>query len=639
MAQSVQEQQRNAILRMLNLSESGEQSWGSAQTWKVLIFDKFCQDVVAPLLKIGGLRNHGVTLHLGLNSERLPVADVPAVYFVEPTTQNIAKICEDLNKGLYESCYINFASAVPRSLLADLAQGAMEAKAAQRVSGVFDRYVSFVSLAPGLFSLNLPAAYETIHSPLADDQIQQYIERIVDGLLSVLITLRALPVIRCPPGYAAEMVGRRLEERIRELLNKGGAAAAELFSSAAVGASRGASSGAAQRPVLCILDRDVDLVTMLHHTWTYQAMVHDVLGMKLNKLNVPVASNEDPSAPPKVQQYDVDESDNFWVAHAGEPWPDVASAVHEAIEEYSKKCKEMTGSSDASDSLAPGLAAAINAMPEMTEKKRSIDMHTNIVTALLNEVKARELATYYEMEDNFGTNSLSTSISDLERLLQDGERGTLLDKTRALMVLYLTKQSITPTQLQGLLDALSAAGGDPSGIYHLKHMASIRNMTVPSMAVPGLPANPPTSSSGASWMIGSLADKMRSTGEGLLQSGLQNIKNIVNTKKELLICQILDGVMDQKGDGVTQNYIYLDPKAPPTGGEPPRMKAPFRRAIAFVVGGGNYTEMQSLQEWAQGQGRQVVYGATDMVSPLQFVDELCNLGKEQVPGGGGGDLR
>ena len=39
----------------------------------------------------------------------------------------------------------------------------------------------------------------------------RYIERIVDGLLSIVATMRVLPVIRCPPGDAAEMIALRLE--------------------------------------------------------------------------------------------------------------------------------------------------------------------------------------------------------------------------------------------------------------------------------------------------------------------------------------------------------------------------------------------------------------------------------------------
>ena len=32
-----------------------------------------------------------------------------------------------------------------------------------------------------------------------------------------------------------------------------------------------------QRPLLVLLDRNMDLATPLHHTWTYQALSHDVL--------------------------------------------------------------------------------------------------------------------------------------------------------------------------------------------------------------------------------------------------------------------------------------------------------------------------------------------------------------------------
>eukprot|EP00933_Yihiella_yeosuensis_P028601 TRINITY_DN22440_c0_g1_i1.p1 TRINITY_DN22440_c0_g1~~TRINITY_DN22440_c0_g1_i1.p1 ORF type:complete len:655 (+),score=137.53 TRINITY_DN22440_c0_g1_i1:134-2098(+) len=648
MAQSCQEQQRQAILRLLNIggSQTGEPLWGGAQTWKVLIYDKFCQEIVAPLLKVGGLRNHGVTVHWNIATERSPVADTPAVYFVEPTEANIKKISEDLANGLYENCYVNFASAVPRQLLEELAKGALEGSAAQKVAGVFDRYVSFVSLGPQLFTLNLPAAYSTIHSPsIADNIIQAYIERIVDGLLSVIITMQVLPVIRCPANEAAEMVARRLEERIRELMNRGGSAAAELFSSAAVGsgAPRGGDAAASsQRPLLCILDRDVDLVTMIGHTWTYQAMAHDVLGMRLNRLTVPVDATGDEAAPPKAKSYDVDEGDTFWAAHAGEPFPQVATAVHESIEEFERKRAEMATKGegeDPSQAMAPGLLSAINALPEMTEKKRIIDMHTNIATALLNEVKARQLDRYYELEDQVASQSLNTSVTQLQELLNDRQQGTTHDKLRTLMVLYLTKPNMTPQQLDGLVSSLQEMGGETCGVDFLKQLAQFKKMMVPTMSTSG-----PATEGGAKGALagafgglaGNLAGNLLATGEGLLASGISNLKNIVAHKKELVICQILESLMEQKQSPLTDNYIYLDPKAPPSrpGVEVPRIRAPFRRAFVFVVGGGNYVELQCLQEWAQTSGRQVVYGATDLVSPTQFVEELSHLG--QAHGGGGG---
>jgi len=471
----------------------------------------------------------------------------------------------------------------------------------------------------------------------------QYVERIVDGLLSALVTLRVLPVIRCPSGEAAQMVAERLEERIRELLNRGGATAADLFSAAATGAARSAADAASQRPLLCILDREVDLITMLNHTWTYQAMAHDVLGMRLNRLTVPVEADE-PGAPPKSRSYDVDESDSFWAAHAGDQFPEVLNAVPKAIEEFEKKRAEMSGSGQAEDptqALSPGLAQAINALPEMTEKKRIIDMHTNIAHALVAEVKARELDRYYELEDQLASQSTATSVTQLEQLLNASEKGTAVDKLRALMALVLTKNNVDPQKLQSLLEALEGMGGDASGVKYLQRLAQIRNMAMPSAsssAGPGAAASGGSALAGAfGGLAGGLADRFMATGEGLLAAGMSGIKNIVASKKELVICQIMESLMDQKQGGMTDNYLYLDPKAPSMGrgAEVPRIRAPFRKALVFVVGGGNYVELQSLQEWAQTSGRQVIYGSTDMVSPVQFVDELSHLGQQQSGGQGG----
>ncbi|PVU94944.1 hypothetical protein BB561_002148 [Smittium simulii] len=63
-------------------------------TWKILIFDEYCRDIVSTLLKVSDLRENGITVHMLLDSPRSKLADVPAVYFVQPTSKNIQQICE-----------------------------------------------------------------------------------------------------------------------------------------------------------------------------------------------------------------------------------------------------------------------------------------------------------------------------------------------------------------------------------------------------------------------------------------------------------------------------------------------------------------------------------------------------------------
>ena len=44
------------------------------------------------------------------------------------------------------------------------------------------------------------------------------------------------------------------------------------------------------------MDRNVDLVPMLSHSWTYQSLVQDVLEMRLNRITVDAGAGEAGSA-------------------------------------------------------------------------------------------------------------------------------------------------------------------------------------------------------------------------------------------------------------------------------------------------------------------------------------------------------
>ncbi|KAB0369026.1 hypothetical protein FD755_019031 [Muntiacus reevesi] len=102
----------------------------------VLIYDRFGQDIISPLLSVKELRDMGITLHLLLHSDRDPIPDVPAVYFVMPTEENIDRMCQDLRNQLYESYYLNFISAISRSKLEDIANAALAASAVTQVAKV-----------------------------------------------------------------------------------------------------------------------------------------------------------------------------------------------------------------------------------------------------------------------------------------------------------------------------------------------------------------------------------------------------------------------------------------------------------------------------------------------------------------------
>lgn len=158
-----------------------------------------------------------------------------------------------------------------------------------------DQYLEFATLEDNLFSLAYKNCYLQLNDPSAGDkEIDEIVEKFVSGLFSVLATLVVVPVIRCPGGGPAEMVASLLDQRLRDhLLAKN-----NLF-------SEGANfTSSFQRLVLCLFDRNFELSVAIQHDFRYRPLVHDVLGLRLNILNV----QEDKGG---IKSYELDRSDPF----------------------------------------------------------------------------------------------------------------------------------------------------------------------------------------------------------------------------------------------------------------------------------------------------------------------------------------
>jgi hypothetical protein len=66
-----------------------------------------------------------------------------------------------------------------------------------------------------------------------------------------------------------------------------------------------------------------------------------------------------------------------------------------------------------------GLMAAVSSLPELTERKRCIDKHTNLATRLLGEIKGRGLDQYYNTEEDLLTGQ--ADLPAMEKLLRVSE--------------------------------------------------------------------------------------------------------------------------------------------------------------------------------------------------------------------------
>lgn len=64
-------------------------------------------------------------------------------------------------------------------------------------------------------------------------------------------------------------------------------------------------------------------------------------------------------------------------------------------------------------------------------------------------------------------------------------------------------------------------------------------------------------------------------------------------------------------------------------GRTSKAMGPFKEAIVFMVGGGNYLEYESLSVYAARSTppKNILYGATDLLAPEVFASQLGELGR------------
>lgn len=519
--------------------------------------------------------------------------DVPVIYFVEPTDENISRIVADYKAGLYSYMHLNFASSIPKSGLQRFAKelaGIAQAPPTQ-ISRVVDRFCSFVALDQTTYTLNNPSTYLSLHkSGASDKEIEASMEKVSAGILSVILTcIKQVPVIRAASNGAAGMVAQILNDRLVELCTS--SSSAELFSSTA---AVSADPSHAQRPLLVILDRDLDLTPMVSHGWSYAGLASDLLGMTLNKLSIPKEN----------KHYDIDPSESFWKQSAHLPFPEAATAVNELVSDFSRIRGEMTSGES-------GLTSAVSALPQVTEMKKTVDMHTTIATALLNAVKARQIDKFYGIEQDLDFNTYMQTLADPNLLVTD--------KLRTAIVLLLKKDGVPASKIDQIISQLSASDASLVGaLKYIKYLLSIRQ--VPT-------ASPQPSSSSAPQvmlpgMLGGIAEKMKTRGEGLLAAGMKNLKNILPVNDNLVLTNTVQQLADQVVNPLTDSFLYFDPRNPRSS---VRVRGSFRQIIVCVVGGGSVTEGENMNAWATKTGRIVVYGATDFPAPAAFLQDLSKL--------------
>jgi vacuolar protein sorting-associated protein 45 len=262
------------------------------------------------------------------------------------------------------------------------------------VQDIGELYADYLAVSPHLFSFNI------VGGCLRELKWKQdALMRSVQGLTAVLLSLRRNPLIRY---QASSTPAQRLAERVQDVINK----EAPLFD------FRGRQQDEKQRTVLLIVDRREDAVTPLLNQWTYQAMVHELLGgIRNNRVSLKDKEN----IPRDLQEVVLSPlHDDVYAANLYNNFGEIGTAIKAMMEQFQTQSR----SNQKLDTLSD-MKAFVENYPQFKKMSGTVTKHVTVVGELSKMVSNHNL--------------LQVSETEQELVCQGGNHTQSLQKIRQLV--------------------------------------------------------------------------------------------------------------------------------------------------------------------------------------------------------------
>lgn len=282
------------------------------------------------------------------------------------------------------------------------------------------------------------------------------------------------------------------------------------------------------------------------------------------------------------------------------------------LAQYRKDVEDINGQrgpADHPDDNAKHLVNAVESLPELTERKRVLDLHLNVATALLNEINDRGIDNWYVQEAQWSGRPSSAERAAVLAALKRDAPGTLEDKLRCALAYVLATPGLSADEVKELEASLQEAeykGAAFNYVNYLRRIEGLHRLAAPSKLM------------GNSKLSG-LADKVETAG----RLGLRLLKKIVPVQRLSRVASTVQSVLET--GALPAEWVVLDPRQPSAKSA---LRGPPRDVVVFMVGGGNFVEEGQVREVAQkiGGKRRVLYGSSEILSPTEFLAQLEALG-------------
>ncbi|KAJ3015577.1 vacuolar protein sorting-associated protein 45 [Thoreauomyces humboldtii] len=539
---------------------------------KVLLMDAETTSIISMVMTQTQLLQREVYLIDRIdNWQREKMKHLKCICFVRPTAESVQALIEELRDPRYGDYYLYFSNTLKKSDIERLA----EVDEHEVVREIQEYYADFLSINSDLFHLNLAAPTSQLFVENLSTWDPRAFTRTTEGILALLLALKKKPLIRYEKTSA---LAKKLAGELSYQIQQEG----PLFDFRRPDTS----------PILLILDRRNDPVTPLLLQWTYQAMVHELIGIQNGRVDLSGL----PDVRAEMKEVVLNpEQDSFYRKSMFLNLGDLGSNIKSYVDEYQTKHKSSAQVESITD-----MKKFVEDYPEFRKLSGNVTKHVTLVGELSRQVGRGQLMEVGELEQSLAVNDNHTQ--DLKTLRALLERNNIPDDARVRLVLlyalrYEKAQSNATPQLIDLLARSRVADHKIAMVGHVLQYAGSDQRQEDLFSNTNVVSRTKN-----------------------LFKGLQGVENVYTQHAPQLVATLQECI---KGKLREQLYPFTEGT---TRDKP-------QDILVFMIGGATYAEAYEVNKLnAANPGVRIVLGGTTVHSSQSFLREAA----ESVGRWGGG---
>jgi vacuolar protein sorting-associated protein 45 len=406
---------------------------------KALILDDETARIVGVVCSQTDLFRRDVFLTERLGTKHSsPVSHLAAVVFIRPTAENVRALRTELHSPTFGSYHIFFSNLTRPTYLEEIA----DADETHAVSQVHEHFADFYALDSHLFSFQVLPCLDAVLGGTGAAMTNPSFERTVDGIVASLLALKRRPVVRY---QGSSPLCKNLADRV----------AVKMDQEAALFGFRRQSSP----PILLILDRCEDPVTPLLNQWTYEAMVHELIGAETNRVSLAKA----PNVPEDLRDVVLDAAaDDFYRRNRYENFGELGINLKKLVDAFHKQSRTNSNLTSIEDMMR-----FVGSYPEFRRTMANVSKHVAISSELSRLVEKHDLLQVSQLEQEMACREAEGEHRKNVMELLANRKVTPSDKLRLVMLYSLRYEESAGIRksLSAMIDGLYAAGVGSDGVH------------------------------------------------------------------------------------------------------------------------------------------------------------------------------